>query len=772
MREVPSIPAGLDPKLRNVLSAVRESLNAAIKNINLNTESLAGMTQWIQPALDSSTDLVTFNESLIQSTLESATGADGAAGVSSRTVSLETPDQAFTYDTSGAHPLPASAVITATALNTVGVVYYEFFVNDVSTGTATTTNTYTYTPQVLFDSMPDKLEVQIREDSLDGDIEARDQMSMIGLRAGSHGIVISVPNDSHTLPRSTAGVVNYVGSGTKINVWEGATALTEDAISPYANSTFRVTAVGTGITPGTTTGAGTTTLTYGDSSNMTTDPAKIIFTIIAKREDGTEMTFTHQQSLSFSQQGTAGAAGDSVDIVFVRSATQPATPTASPGTPTAPITWYTDVASVPASANPLWSSAGFKASASANYTWDTPVRVEGASVAEVTVFTRGVPTSTPTGGTYTFSNPPVLAVPTSTGATWYTSIPVGTTAVYTSRAVVSTAAGNTSAVAITGWTTPVISFQNGNDGSPGGNGSNGSRGTFTTYAAIGYPGWDSATAYAAIIAMPNSQSTLVVGDEVTLCYPNTTAPSWVLTQYVASIGNPGTWSARGQVFDGNLMITGSLSAASLKTSNLTAANAISVVNSSNVTRVKMGNLGSSYGLQGWNNANTSVFKLDENGLDSKITQNALNLFGSSYHNRIILEGTYVFTILGTAVQTVVLPITVSTSGMFRLKAQITGYWENDNYNTSHALWREMSMGVYYRNSTSTSISMGVVSESSDTTDATNYPASKVTLQVNATTEQPELKLVSKAGTAGINNFTYYTYIVWAIDNVAYPYDTY
>ena len=537
---------------------MRESLNAAIKNINLNTESLAGMTQWIQPALDSSTDLVTFNESLIQSTLESATGADGAAGVSSRTVSLETPDQAFTYDTSGAHPLPASAVITATALNTVGVVYYEFFVNDVSTGVATTTNTYTYTPQVLFDSMPDKLEVQIREDSLDGDIEARDQMSMIGLRAGSHGIVISVPNDSHTLPRSTVGVVNYVGSGTKINVWEGATALTEDAISPYANSSFRVTAVGTGITPGTTTGAGTTTLTYGDSSNMTTDPAKIIFTIIAKREDGTEMTFTHQQSLSFSQQGTAGAAGDSVDIVFVRSATQPATPTASPGTPTAPITWYTDVASVPASANPLWSSVGFKTSASANYTWSTPVKIEGTSVAEVTVFTRGVPTTAPTGGTYTFSNPPVLVVPTSTGATWSTSIPSGSAAVYTSRAVVSTAAGNTSAVAITGWTTPVISFQNGS------NGSDGVRGNFNAVAVVPTQAWSDSLAYAAIIALPGAGDVLRLGDYVTAVYPNAASPTWVLTKYVVTVGNPGTWSAQGQILDGNLLVTGSVKAASLK----------------------------------------------------------------------------------------------------------------------------------------------------------------------------------------------------------------
>jgi hypothetical protein len=775
MREVPSIPAGLEPKLRNVLSSVRESLNSAITNINANADNLNGLRQWVMPALEANNDLVIFNQGQINAALESATGADGAAGIAARAVSLTTPKQSFTYDTNGANPSPSTSVITATIFNTVGVVYYEFFLNDVSTGTATTSNTYTYTPKSTFTGMPDKLEVQIREDGLDGAIEARDQMTMIGLKAGSHGITVMLSNEAHTLPRTVAGVVTYTGSGTKINVWEGTTALTEDSSSPYANSTFRVTTAATGITPGSITGTGTTTLTYGDANSMTISPAKIDFTIIAKRQDGTEITISKQQSLSYSQAGATGAGGDSVDIVFVRSATQPATPTASPGTPTAPITWYTDVASVPASANPLWSSAGFKASASANYTWDKPVRVEGASVAEVTVFTRGVPTSTPTGGTYTFSNPPVLAVPTSTGATWYTSIPSGTTAVYTSRAVVSTAAGNTSAVAITGWTTPVISFQNGIDGSPGSNGSNGSRGPFTTYAAIGYPGWDSATAYAAIMAMPNNQSTLVVGDEVTLCYPNTTTPTWVLTQYVATIGNPGTWSVRGQVIDGNLMVTGTLSAASLKTSNLTAANAISVVNASNALRVKMGNLGATYGIQGWNSANASVFKLDENGLDSKITQNALNLFGCSYHNRIIFEGNYTFTIFGTAVQTVILPISIFTLGMFRLKAQVTGYWENDNVNVSHALWREMSMGVYFRNSTQTSlnkpISMDVVGESADTTNP-DFPASKVTLQVNATTEQPELKLVSRAGTAGINNTTTYSYIVWAIDNIAYPYQAY
>ena len=305
MREVPSVPAGLEPKLRNVLSAVRESLNAAITNINLNAENLANMTQWIQPALDA--NLQTFNESLIQASLESATGADGAAGINARAVTLTTPNQSFAYNSLGLVPTPATSVMTATAFNTTGDIYYEFFINDVSTGTATTTNTYTYTPNASFDSMPDKLEVQIREGAIDGPIEARDMMTLFGLKEGSNGITVMLSNEAHTLPNSVANVVTYTGSGTNINVWQGATALTEDSSSPYANSTFRVTAAGTGITPGAVTGTGTTTLTYGNSSAMTTDPAKIIFTIIATLKDGTAITVTKQQSLSFSNAGGRGS---------------------------------------------------------------------------------------------------------------------------------------------------------------------------------------------------------------------------------------------------------------------------------------------------------------------------------------------------------------------------------------------------------------------------------------------------------------------------------
>ena len=68
-------------------------------------------------------------------------GADGAAGINARAVTLTTPNQSFAYNSLGLVPTPATSVMTATAFNTTGEIYYEFFINDVSTGTATTTNT-------------------------------------------------------------------------------------------------------------------------------------------------------------------------------------------------------------------------------------------------------------------------------------------------------------------------------------------------------------------------------------------------------------------------------------------------------------------------------------------------------------------------------------------------------------------------------------------------------------------------------------------------------
>lgn len=169
--------------------------------------------------------------------------------------------------------------------------------------------------------------------------------------------------------------------------------------------------------------------------------------------------------------GAPGAPGDAVDIVFQRSALQPATPAASAAVPSG---WYSDVASVPAGANPIWSSVGTKAGGASTYTWQVPVKLEGSpgasglSIVELTVFRRATASATPSGGTYNFASK-TLTPPSG----WSTSIPTGTDPVHTSRATVSSADPSATSVAVSGWTASVVSFQNGADGANGTNGADG-----------------------------------------------------------------------------------------------------------------------------------------------------------------------------------------------------------------------------------------------------------------------------------------------------------
>lgn len=301
---------------------------------------------------------------------------------------------------------------------------------------------------------------------------------------GVDAVSVILSNDTHTLPATSDGTVgSYVGSGTTVQVFDGTREVIYDAVGT-SNGTWKVvatpskTATLDDITVGTLTDSGNY-LTVGVASGFVTskDTAFINYAITGKAFNGDAISITAQQSFSKSKAGTNGvngSNGDSVDIVFVRSATVPATPTASTGVPTAPITWYTSVTTANTAGgivNPLYSSTGLKTASVGNYTWDTPVRIDGTAVAEVTVFVRSAtaPATPTTGGTYTFSATPVVVAPTAPIA-WSTSVPIGTNPVYTSRAVVSTSSNNTAAVTISGWSTPVISLQNGADGADGAQG--------------------------------------------------------------------------------------------------------------------------------------------------------------------------------------------------------------------------------------------------------------------------------------------------------------
>ncbi len=108
-----------------------------------------------------------------------------------------------------------------------------------------------------------------------------------------------------------------------------------------------------------------------------TDPVYVSTSVAATTgASGTDSTLTWSAPVLAFQNGTNGtngADGQAVDMVFKRSASQPATPSPSAGVPA---TWYTNVNSVPADSDPMWSSVGTRPNPSSNYTWQTPVKVE------------------------------------------------------------------------------------------------------------------------------------------------------------------------------------------------------------------------------------------------------------------------------------------------------------------------------------------------------------------------------------------------------------
>ena len=223
-----------------------------------------------------------------------AAGSDGAAGVSARTVNLTAGEITFTYNSGGTSPSPTNTTITATALNTTGTVYYDFFLNDSSVQN-TTSNTYTYTPQTNQSNMPDKIEVQIREGSNSSAVLARDQITTVGVKPGVDGedaITIAMTNEAHTLPENAAGVINYSGSGTDFQVYIGTQRINYGG----GNSGFTITANPSNISTGTATTVSSHTRRFANHSGMTATNATITYSITVVNASGVSNTFTKIQS--------------------------------------------------------------------------------------------------------------------------------------------------------------------------------------------------------------------------------------------------------------------------------------------------------------------------------------------------------------------------------------------------------------------------------------------------------------------------------------------
>lgn len=250
------------------------------------------------------------------STIVLTKSKDGGTGQTGRVVNLTMGDQTFEYNTEGASPSPSNTTVTATAVNTSGTVYYEFLKNGTQAQAPGTSNTYTYTPPSSYASMPETIEVRIREGSASNPILARDQITVSGLRAGSDATTVILSNEAHTLYTTNTGTVTYTGSGTDIEVWEGTNQVPYDDSAPYQSPSFRVSiSSDTGITANSSPSTVSTYIRrYGDHNSMTTDTASIVYNIIVKNSAGAESTFTKTQSFAKSEQGADGLDGaDGVD---------------------------------------------------------------------------------------------------------------------------------------------------------------------------------------------------------------------------------------------------------------------------------------------------------------------------------------------------------------------------------------------------------------------------------------------------------------------------
>lgn len=150
---------------------------------------------------------------------------------------------------------------------------------------------------------------------------------------GTGGLTGVLSNEAHVLPAATDGTVSapgYVGSGTQIRVYEGATELQYDG-SGLSNGTWTMSSVATNITRGGLTDLGSY-LVVADHSGVAAgvDASSIVYTLTGKSSTGVSFTITRLQSFSKSKTGAGGSTGPAGPVVVLTS-DRPTTFTATDG---------------------------------------------------------------------------------------------------------------------------------------------------------------------------------------------------------------------------------------------------------------------------------------------------------------------------------------------------------------------------------------------------------------------------------------------------------
>ena len=152
------------------------------------------------------------------------------SAAAARSVKLAASSYSVTYDSDGQVVNPTDGItLVATAFNTTGSKYYQFFKDDVSQGPITATGTRTIGPEDAV--APGEIatwKVTLRDGSSStaAPVRAQDSITITGIQEGIKSYNGYLTNESSTIVYTVQGTISFTNTGTTIVASKGNTTLT------------------------------------------------------------------------------------------------------------------------------------------------------------------------------------------------------------------------------------------------------------------------------------------------------------------------------------------------------------------------------------------------------------------------------------------------------------------------------------------------------------------------------------------------------------------
>jgi hypothetical protein len=159
-------------------------------------------------------------------------------GRAARNVTLTTTSDVVTFDGDGVVISPAGSIfLTATPFNVTGTVYYQFFRDGFAYSGIDTQNTFEIgSGDATSPGETATWKVEIRDGASNGPVVGIDEVTIVGIKAGSEAYNVILTNENSAVNVAVDGDVDFSGTGTEIRAYKGPIELTH--VSTYSAPTL------------------------------------------------------------------------------------------------------------------------------------------------------------------------------------------------------------------------------------------------------------------------------------------------------------------------------------------------------------------------------------------------------------------------------------------------------------------------------------------------------------------------------------------------------